>query len=154
MKIARDGIQFGGANAGKEHNSAQISAGKHAANELCIVGMSSDTSYATRKIRMWAEGGMTVRGTITADGFVTASSRDVKENVNPFTRDAIELLRRVAVVEYEYRNAPGKRIGFIAEDTPAELTGKDGKAMDLATNVGVLIAAVQGLAARMDAAGI
>lgn len=62
MHITDDCILFGGKNSGKQADSAQISAGRHAANELCIVGMASSTDASTRKIRMWAEGGLTVHG--------------------------------------------------------------------------------------------
>lgn len=73
MHITNDCILFGGNNSGKQADSAQISAGKHATNELCIVGMSSGTGAQDRKIRMWAEGGLTVSGssntwTVTMDG--------------------------------------------------------------------------------------
>ena len=64
MHITSDVILFGGRNAGKEKNSAQISAGLHMANSLNIVGMSSGTSGADRKIDLWAEGGATVYGRI------------------------------------------------------------------------------------------
>jgi hypothetical protein len=62
MKITRQGIMFGGPNNGKEHNSAQISAGGHIPNSLNIVGMSSDTKPGTRRVDMWAEGGFNVYG--------------------------------------------------------------------------------------------
>ncbi len=62
MHITSDCILFGGNNNGKESNSAQISAGKHYANSLNIVGMSSNTSYSTRRIDAWAEGGLFIRG--------------------------------------------------------------------------------------------
>jgi hypothetical protein len=66
MKITRQGIMFGGPNdSSKELNSAQISAGRHRANSLNIVGMSSNRSSGTRKIDVWAEGGMDVRGPVT-----------------------------------------------------------------------------------------
>jgi hypothetical protein len=62
MKITRQGIMFGGPNgAGREVNSAQISAGRHVANSLNIVGMSSNNSAATRRVDVWSENGMHVR---------------------------------------------------------------------------------------------
>jgi hypothetical protein len=62
MKITRQGIMFGGPNTnGKETNSAQISAGRHVANSLNIVGMSSNNSSATRRVDVWAENGMHIR---------------------------------------------------------------------------------------------
>lgn len=68
MRISSQGIMFGGPNSGREHNSAQISAGKHIANSLNIVGMSANTSHTTRRIDMWAEGGLNVHGTTNHHG--------------------------------------------------------------------------------------
>jgi hypothetical protein len=62
MKITRQGIMFGGPNsAGKEINSAQISAGLHQANSLNVVGMSSNNNANTRRVDVFSEGGMNVR---------------------------------------------------------------------------------------------
>jgi hypothetical protein len=62
MKITRQGIMFGGPNnASKQVDSAQISAGRHVANSLNIVGMSSNKSAGTRRVDVWAENGMHVR---------------------------------------------------------------------------------------------
>jgi hypothetical protein len=75
MKITRQGIIFGGPNdATKETNSAQISAGRHVPNSLNIVGMSADKNAATRKVDIWAEGGMTIRGPVNAVGNVNATN--------------------------------------------------------------------------------
>lgn len=67
MHITNDCILFGGNNNGREVNSAQISAGKHVANSLCIVGMTADQNAATRRVDMWAEGGAFVHGFIRVD---------------------------------------------------------------------------------------
>ena len=62
MKISRQGIMFGGPNNAREVNSGQISAGLHIPNSLNIVGMSADKGAASRRIDMWAEGGLNVYG--------------------------------------------------------------------------------------------
>jgi hypothetical protein len=61
LKITKEGIMFGGNNNGREINSAQISAGKHIANSLNIVGMSSGAGYQDRRIDAWAEGGFYIQ---------------------------------------------------------------------------------------------
>jgi hypothetical protein len=62
MHITNDTIVFGGGNGGgKETNSAQITAGRHQANALCIVGMSSGNSSADRRLDIWSDGGMNLR---------------------------------------------------------------------------------------------
>ncbi len=54
-RINSQGIIFGGTNNDREINSAQITAGKHDGDALCIVGM-SNTNKANRRIHTWAEG--------------------------------------------------------------------------------------------------
>ena len=66
--ISDRGIQFGGDNAGREVNSAQITAGMHIANSLNIVGMSTGTNWTTRRIDMWAEGGCNIYGRLSVNG--------------------------------------------------------------------------------------
>ena len=65
MHITHDCIVFGGKNSGLHINSAQLSAGKHQANSLNIMGMSTGTDSATRRVDIYAEGGLFVRGGIT-----------------------------------------------------------------------------------------
>jgi len=67
LRMTNRAIMFGGGNTtGYEANSAQISAAMHAADSLCIVGMG--TAGSNRKIDLWAEGGMTLRGSFSASG--------------------------------------------------------------------------------------
>ena len=77
MKITRQGIMFGGPNADREVNSGQISAGLHIPNSLNIVGMSADKGAASRRIDMWAEGGLNVYGNANVAGSLRAS-----DNIN------------------------------------------------------------------------
>ncbi|MFN8395706.1 MAG: hypothetical protein U0176_13795 [Bacteroidia bacterium] len=63
MHLSHDTILFGGPNAGREGNSAQISAGRHQNNSLNIVGM-SDANLLNRRVDFWSEGGLYVRGNI------------------------------------------------------------------------------------------
>ncbi|MDI9311413.1 MAG: hypothetical protein QM535_14470 [Limnohabitans sp.] len=64
MQITNDCILFGGNNAGKETQSAQISAGKHEPNSLNIVGMAADQDANTRKMTFWAEAGLKLYGSM------------------------------------------------------------------------------------------
>ena len=74
MKITRQGIMFGGPNANRQVDSGQISAGLHIPNSLNIVGMSADTGAASRRIDMWAEGGLNVYGGSNLSGIVRAAT--------------------------------------------------------------------------------
>ena len=76
-RITRHGIMFGGANDGKEINSAQITAGVHEGNSLNIVGMSSDKNWRNRAVTMWAEKGFKINGYIKNN---MPDTRHVNEN--------------------------------------------------------------------------
>jgi hypothetical protein len=65
-RINARGIIFGGPNNGYEANSAQISAGLHQADSLCMVGMGKPG--AGRKIDMWAEERVAIHGSLVVDG--------------------------------------------------------------------------------------
>ncbi len=81
LHITNNCILFGGNNAGKQMDSAQISAGKHAPNSLNIVGMSADKNGNNRKVHLWAEGGMLVNGVVTAHDFRKHSDRRIKKEI-------------------------------------------------------------------------
>ena len=78
-KISSHGIMFGGANNKREINSAQISAGIHVPNSLNIVGM-SDKKRKNRKIDMWAEGGLTIRGKTSINGDTNVNGKLIAAN--------------------------------------------------------------------------
>ena len=90
-RINSSGIIFGGTNgsvnangeSNREVNSAQISAGRHEDDTLCIVGM-SDKNKANRRVTVWAEGGMKVIGKL---GINTSSARCPLEIGNSITVD-------------------------------------------------------------------
>ncbi|HAP59951.1 MAG TPA: hypothetical protein DCR93_10785 [Cytophagales bacterium] len=65
MHLTPDVILFGGRNNGYETNSAQISAGLHQADTLCLVGMGK--TGAERKVKVWAESGMSIQGPLSGN---------------------------------------------------------------------------------------
>ncbi|MFN9115140.1 MAG: tail fiber domain-containing protein, partial [Bacteroidota bacterium] len=87
---------------------------------------------------------------LTAAGFFQSSSRLLKTDVNPYTESALDILKRTNVVSFYYKtDLENRRIGFIAEDTPVELSTKDKNVMDANSTIGLLIKAVQELEARI-----
>ena len=88
---------------------------------------------------------------IEAGGFWQNSSRYLKNNIIPFNIDALALLNQVNIVTFNYKDDKDNRphIGFIAEDTPSDLSTPKKNAMDIASIVGVLIKAIQQLEARI-----
>jgi len=95
-------------------------------------------------------GSLSVSGSVNAQSFYQDSSRTLKTNITPFETSAISLLDSVDVVEFNYLNdLTNKHIGFIAEDTPVELSTTRQNVMDTNSTVGFLIKAVQELTAKV-----
>jgi hypothetical protein len=96
-------------------------------------------------------GSLSVSGSINAQSFFQNSSRTLKTNIIPFEKSAISLLDSINVVEFNYLNdLTNKHIGFIAEDTPVELSTLNQNVMDTNSTVGVLIKAVQELTQKVN----
>tara|TARA_B100000768_G_scaffold148241_1_gene142115 strand:- start:11634 stop:13466 length:1833 start_codon:yes stop_codon:yes gene_type:complete len=93
-KISRHGIMFGGANRGKEVNSAQISAGIHEKNSLNIVGMSSNRSHSTRAVTMWAEKGFKI------NGFIKNNMPDTR-NINATPQQYRNKMQKGVITEFK-----------------------------------------------------
>ena len=79
------------------------------------------------------------------------SALKLKENIVPFDKNALSIIKGTDIVEYNYKSDVEKKrkIGFIADFTPAELSGKDHDRMELDSCVAVLIKAVQELNDRL-----
>jgi hypothetical protein len=89
-------------------------------------------------------------GQLVATGFFQASSRTLKTNINPFTKSALDIIREVSVVSFNYKtDVINKHIGFIAEDTPEELSTRNKNVMDSNNTIGVLLKAIQELEAKV-----
>jgi len=89
-------------------------------------------------------------GQLVATGFYQTSSRELKTNISPFVRSALDIIRDVTVVSFNYKtDIINKHIGFIAEDTPEELSTRNKNVMDSNNTIGVLLKAVQELEARI-----
>ncbi len=88
---------------------------------------------------------------VYANAFFQNSSRKLKTNIEPLNCSAIDLLSKVDVVKFNYLNdLENPHIGFIAEDTPVELSTKNQNAMDTNSVVGVLIKAIQELSDELN----
>ena len=89
-------------------------------------------------------------GQLVATGFFQASSRTLKTNITPFTRSALDIIREVTVVSFNYKtDIINKHIGFIAEDTPEELSTRSKNVMDSNNTIGVLLKAIQELESKI-----
>jgi hypothetical protein len=81
MRLSNQGIMFGGPNTDREVNSGQITAGLHIANSLNIVGMSANKGADTRRIDMWAEGGLNIYGNINTNGALKIGNTNLTEDI-------------------------------------------------------------------------
>ena len=80
------------------------------------------------------------------------SARKYKKDIETFKGDALGIINSTEIVTFSYIDDETKRrkIGFIADDTPEELSGKNHDVMDIGNCIGVLMKAIQELSARVE----
>ena len=119
--------------------------GNSVVNKNFIDGGSSNLVHKTGDETIG--GAKTFTSQIEASSFNASSSRKVKENIFDSEDKALDIIKKTKIVRYSYINDPESysHIGFIAEDTPEILTGKDHNTMSLSDVCGVLLKAVQEL---------
>lgn len=81
--------------------------------------------------------------TIHAQGFYQLSLLKYKKNIVDFSKSALDILKKVNIVSFEYKNDDMTHIGFIADNAPNEVSGKNHDCMDINSCIGLLIKAVQ-----------
>lgn len=120
-------------------------------------GGSPSPMYTTTNLRYNCSNGYTYgnfssSNPVYGSAFYATSSREKKQNIAEFTHSALKLIDRTKIVNYTFKDdeANTPHIGFIAEDTPVELSGLDQKDMILTDVIGVLIKAVQELQAQIE----
>jgi len=91
-------------------------------------------------------------GTVYGPSFQIASTKTMKENIKLFTEKATDLLNSVNVVSFNFIKDKDKepKVGFIAEDTTAVLSGPKQAWMDVNNTLGVLIKGFQELSSKID----
>lgn len=96
-----------------------------------------------------ANGNVGLSGSLSIHGNVTTvSTRTEKKDIESYQGDPLSTLRDVHIVTYRYKDeseSVAPHIGFIAEDTPSELSGPDHKEFVLNNSVAMSIAADQRL---------
>lgn len=89
---------------------------------------------------------------VITNGTSITSAREKKNVMGDYIGSALSLLNRTKIVEFSYKvdktNTP--HIGFIADDTPVELSGLKQDSMVVGDCIGVLIKAVQELSAEIN----
>jgi hypothetical protein len=84
--------------------------------------------------------------------FFNPSTREMKTNIQPFTKSALDIIDSTEIVSFNYELdglEDNQKIGFIAENTPEELSTKGHDRMDYNSTMGVIMKAIQELDAKL-----
>ena len=113
-------------------------------------GLTFDNTTLRTTKNVEVGGTLIVTGNTTSNAFFQSSSRTLKTNIEKLEISGLDLLNQVNVVKFNYLNdLENKRIGFIAEDTPIELSTKEQNVMDTNSTIGILMKAVQELSDKV-----
>lgn len=89
---------------------------------------------------------MEISTPLYAKGFYVSSSREVKTNIKPSDKDALDIVKNTEVVDFNYKDdLTRQKVGFISEDTDSILCDPDHKSIDTVNCIGILMKAVQQL---------
>jgi sensor histidine kinase YesM len=96
--------------------------------------------------------GAVFTGSVSALSFTVTSSRTVKKNVKSFKKSALNIIKKINIVSFQYKESkdPIPHVGFIAEDTDSLLSGENQDSMRLNSTIGVLLKAVQELDGKIE----
>jgi|688.fasta_scaffold00108_123 hypothetical protein len=86
--------------------------------------------------------------------FFNSSTRSMKKEIEPFTKDATEIIKSTEIVTWDFESGEHtqiEHIGFIAEDTPEELATPDHNVMDTTNTLAVVLKAIQEIDNRVTA---
>jgi hypothetical protein len=87
-------------------------------------------------------------GAIGSPNFFPTSTQELKYDIKPFTKSALDILNATKIVSYEFDidSMEGEtKYGFIAEETPEEIAGTTHDRIIISSSIGVLIKALQEL---------
>lgn len=98
-----------------------------------------------------------VMGNVQATDYLYNSTRALKDGVVALTErehgEALAQLKELALVRFRFKAegpAARRHLGLIAEDSPAQILSKDGKAVSISDYVSFVAAAVKAVAADND----
>jgi hypothetical protein len=87
---------------------------------------------------------------LTANAFYQTSSKSLKTCIEDYKDSATDIILKTNIVSFYFKNdLENIKIGFIAEDTPIELSTKNQNVMDANSAIGILLKAVQELEFRI-----
>jgi hypothetical protein len=86
--------------------------------------------------------------------FFNSSTRSMKKDIEPFVKDATEIIKSTEIVTWEFESGEHtqiEHIGFIAEDTPEELATANHNVMDTTNTLSVILKSIQEIDNRITA---
>jgi hypothetical protein len=86
--FGNNALEFGYSIVGKEASAGKIGYGIFTANTLDIVG--AGNSYSNRKVKVWAEGGSEITGSLAINGEITNPSKTGAANMIPIAYGVID----------------------------------------------------------------
>lgn len=85
-------------------------------------------------------------GALGASSFFTTSTREVKTNIEEFSKSALDLINSIDIVSFRYEHADEYlKVGIIADDSPEEITTKAHDQMIIPSTIGLAMKAIQEL---------
>jgi hypothetical protein len=119
-------------------------------NTTGVRGLLSGVYFYNNTSSQWySNGGIGAGG----GNFFVASTREVKKNIEPFTKSALDIINSTDIVSFEFEQGglEGEiHIGFIAEDTPEELATSAHDQIVIPSSLGILMKALQELDEKLQ----
>lgn len=106
------------------------------------------TSVVGTNLALDFDGNLGIRGV-----YRSVSTRKAKWAIEPYRGNALDLLNEVPLSTFHYRGESASEplhIGFLAENTPTELSGIHHDSFNLNNSIGVTIAATKQMDRRVD----
>lgn len=93
---------------------------------------------------------VSVSGGIVATNINATSSKELKENIEEFKSEALEIINSVKIYSFNFISDPNNmKVGIIAEENPG-LIAPTGKSQDITNTLNILLKAVQELDSKLN----
>lgn len=119
-------------------------------NKIDSIDFSTSNSPNTAVLRD-SNGDFSARN-VTVNSINTVSTVEEKENILNFNQSALDIIKSVDIMEWNYKNDTDKvyKIGFIAENTHEYLSGVLHNKMDIGNTIGILLKAIKELSDEIE----
>ena len=131
------------------HTHTSVDGATNATNINVLNDTSSTVTYPMFSTGTSGNQRARVCSTATRLRFNATSKKEEKEEIEEYKKDALELINKLKIVSYKYKEDPLPRVGFIAEDSDSAFTN-GGKGFDINSSIGILLKAVQELSQEIE----